>query len=1837
MGAKRIRRWMSRSALVVIGAVFLSISYAPATYAACGGESGGSSGGGGWSLAPSSPSPASPHSRLPFYNMGNYSYMYPIGGVSLDQAATFLGDMKDVTGAYFDQTSNRIVFIGKKNTGTPVFNKDDLAVAIRAVVFNNSIPQVSIGNGMQSPMPVYYFGGIENTNMGAVLESADYQLKKYLFGFTASGQPVSSSSPGYQSLRDRYAAIGPTPGSASISRYWISPKQMNLKQDSATGSFVFDQATMQLQTEAMSASNDPKWNQVSTDFVQQFTAHYDWYAQENPIYERTRELAKLVSVVKWMKDNNIASDYNWAKNYTPNYVPTPTTEPWITSPPTTTSNGLQLSLSGGVSFDTPNAYVADNGQASTLKSAAQSAAPGTESSHWEFNQSGQQYTALAVSANAFRSVGAYGTMATDMVLPAEGDYDLHFSRTYNSLTTGQNGVGRGWSWLPAQMTNLQPWNSTYCAPAGGYAGNYPVKIAYQTLDGGYETFTYNCGSGYVPDKPEFHTRIVRNSDGSFSAYAKDNSYFKFGGDFVLWFHRDRNDNGVYYQYDGTPNVTRITDDYDHQLTIQRDGGGMITGVRDWTNRTVSYGYDGQGNLVSVTDPKGGVLHYGYDSVNRLNSIVDRQGRQLLTQAYNDESKVGTSTTGAGGASITNTYDTTNRIVTTTDNGQRVSKTHYDDKARITKQIDPNNYFVAYTYGTEPSPLTVTDKRLNTTSYTYDPGGNMTSATYPNNKQVTYQYNAQNRVTQISDGRYGITPKVTSFTYDAAGNNLTKTEAGITTTNTYDDSGQLLSAKNALNNTWHFEYDEYGNKTEESNPTGATTQYAYDAVRRLAAQTDPTGRSKSFTYDANNNVLTVTDASGTVTNAYSADNKLVSATLPGGQVTQFAYNALGSQTSTTDAANSLTAYGYDQYQNILSRQDALSHTTQYAYDKLDRKTQETTPLGKVSKWEYDANGNISKRIDASNRETLYSYDNLNRLTQVTYPNTTTVTNTYDDRGNLKQMVGPNGATTFAYDNLDRLTSETDPNNATIAYQYDNASNMTRITYPDNKQVNYTFDTANRLKTITDWNSSQTVYQYNTNGTLASKQLPNGVAAAYTYDGSNRLASLQYTKNQQMITRYTYTRDGRGNVTKEVESAPSAAASYVVFDEVLRSGWSKSWSWDSTISLTDTAAPYAGTKDISWKVDGAWGGLHLRSTGGMLNIAPYNVLSFAMKAASGTNHTMSVNLKDQNDNDISAPVDIGLYGGYPTASGHKVYNIPLSAFGSTATQISGLSFEDNTGQAQPKVYIDDVKFTTATATPITLFADSLLPTLMDWSWGTTNNFADTVPFLGAKSIGVTYTEAWGGLGIQSEEGFSPTAYESLTFALKGSASGQDFGVEATNAEGEGIGQGLSIVPYGGTPDGNGFVSYTVPLTDLQLPAGKVYGLMFQDYTGAPQPKIYIDEIKLTPKVATVTTDKEANFTYDALGRVITATYPGKTYTYAYDAVGNRTASNENGTAKTYTYNNDNQLTAQGSRTFTYDNQGNELTDGQKNLVYDFDNRLTSFTNPTTSQTIGFVYDAAGNRIKKNVNGTPTFQYANDLSGDLSRVLVAKNVTNNAQTYYVYGSSMLSQGGATAASRQYYLDDGLGNVRYITDNAGTSLQAYQYDPYGNQITGSNVSNYSFQQQQNDYETGLTYLRARYYDPTTGRFISKDPIAGFLTDPQTQNGYSYASNDPVNLRDPSGMVVDTIWDIGNVLYDVWTCDWGALAYDGAAVFIPFLPAGLSKGTKILKFGDEARNMNKASNDVITKLQKNGYDIHALKKEVGGDSKHDIFQDSKGDLYVNLKNGSGEPQPLHINVKNLR
>jgi RHS repeat-associated protein len=189
------------------------------------------------------------------------------------------------------------------------------------------------------------------------------------------------------------------------------------------------------------------------------------------------------------------------------------------------------------------------------------------------------------------------------------------------------------------------------------------------------------------------------------------------------------------------------------------------------------------------------------------------------------------------------------------------------------------------------------------------------------------------------------------------------------------------------------------------------------------------------------------------------------------------------------------------------------------------------------------------------------------------------------------------------------------------------------------------------------------------------------------------------------------------------------------------------------------------------------------------------------------------------------------------------------------------------------------------------------------------------------------------------------------------------------------------------------------------------------------------------------------------------------------------------------------------------------------------MTSATG--NGKTITMVYDAFGNRVAKTVNNGTTsvttwYLVEDDVNPTGLPQVMEEKVGGAVERVYTYGLQRISQyqffDNQWTAS--FYVYDGAGSVRQLTDSNGTPTDEYEYDAYGNSFTkqGSTPNNYLYRGEQYDPDLGLYYLRARYYNPATGRFLSRDPEDGKPLDPASLHKYLYAGGDPVNRIDPLG-----------------------------------------------------------------------------------------------------------------------
>jgi len=287
------------------------------------------------------------------------------------------------------------------------------------------------------------------------------------------------------------------------------------------------------------------------------------------------------------------------------------------------------------------------------------------------------------------------------------------------------------------------------------------------------------------------------------------------------------------------------------------------------------------------------------------------------------------------------------------------------------------------------------------------------------------------------------------------------------------------------------------------------------------------------------------------------------------------------------------------------------------------------------------------------------------------------------------------------------------------------------------------------------------------------------------------------------------------------------------------------------------------------------------------------------------------------------------------------------------------------------------------------------------------------------------------------------------------------------------------------------------------------------------------------ASESSGRQVNWTYDGIYRLTGETIslaPSKnngTVSYGLDPVGNRLseASTLNDVPSgSWGYNADDELSSE-----TYDQNGNVTASGGKTFAYDSQNHLVSMNGGA----VQMVYDAFGNRVAKTVNGVTTKYLVEDDVNPTGLPQAFDELTGNVvKRTYTYGLQRISEDQIVnnAWTPSYYGYDGGGNVRNLTNSAGAITDSYEYDAYGNHWTveGSTPNNMLYQGEEWDPDLSLLYLRARYMNPLTGRFLSRDPEDGELTNPASLHKYLYANSDPVNLNDPTGRataVLKPVW----------------------------------------------------------------------------------------------------------------
>ncbi len=284
------------------------------------------------------------------------------------------------------------------------------------------------------------------------------------------------------------------------------------------------------------------------------------------------------------------------------------------------------------------------------------------------------------------------------------------------------------------------------------------------------------------------------------------------------------------------------------------------------------------------------------------------------------------------------------------------------------------------------------------------------------------------------------------------------------------------------------------------------------------------------------------------------------------------------------------------------------------------------------------------------------------------------------------------------------------------------------------------------------------------------------------------------------------------------------------------------------------------------------------------------------------------------------------------------------------------------------------------------------------------------------------------------------------------------------------------------------------------------------------------------------------YDSNGNLTDET------TYTYDAAGNRQSASNGEAQGTYTYDNTHQLagidTNSGTETYTYDEGGRVeqvVRDGETlNLFYNSNDLIVKVTDANNNTVVEYGYDSNGRRVEmSDSNGEKNYLVAPNLGEGLDSPHLVSDAAGNPLASYVYAGSMPLMRLDANGNPTYYLEDGMGSVIGLADGTGSQVTGFEYDSFGNLRTPEGLpaelgGDFRFQGQWWSSNTDFYHIRARYYDPEVGRFISRDPVDLIEYEPESSNPYQFVYNNPGVYSDPTGMFTMAELNAGIKVQDI-------------------------------------------------------------------------------------------------------
>ena|GEM_PF-821553 len=1099
---------------------------------------------------------------------------------------------------------------------------------------------------------------------------------------------------------------------------------------------------------------------------------------------------------------------------------------------------------------------------------------------------------------------------------------------------------------------------------------------------------------------------------------------------------------------------------------------------------ISQYFSADGKLIQIADPYNNTIQFHYSTqgnyTNVLSSIKDVIGN-----------------------TIDITYSDGQVKLTLGNNTVTYFKIKESGKELLGKVRDPLNRETTYDYAISTAKYNL----QGTTPAQDNPYALITGVMYPTGAQSLYTYETTPITRYIDDNMVNQTYRITGRKNQITYTDLTThdfSSKSITYTGDMGSSydADLTFSATIYNGRMTTEYFNKKDYIDTNTPTAyyntkivstagtrqVVTDYTYDEARRFDA---PIQIASKFV-----------DTSG---GGSASPIKL----------TVKSYDDYGNVTSSVDPNNVMMTYTYNATTHLLDSVTEPVSSTQTRYTAFTRNTQgditqiqvrETNASGALlQQTDYvniDAYGNVGRTIvkeSSGDIVTDYEYSTTYHSAYLT-KQSATVTDVEDHTSVIDNS--------FEYElSSGNLTQFTDGNGHVTQYQYDKLGRLIKTIHPDLSTIGVAYDDFNNILTLTDEVGITTVTRWNPMGWKTES----GLMEAGTYKAKSKIGYDDYGRviwQEDAIgnrTQFQYDAWDRGIQTTYADLTNA----YVSYDDI-----------NQTMTSTDAEGnQIIETYDILGRVKKQ----EEKKPGGIATTQAEYVYDYIgnvreAKDAKQKSTLYSYDMMGRLIGVTNAKQETTQYSynmrGHLTQTTYPDQTFTLKKYDELGRMIKKTDGNDNFDQ-----YFYD--------------GNGNLERRIDRNKDSFTFVYDDRDFLTDKistdeTISFTYDDAGKRLTMADGTGTTTNTYTYTYDPYNGGLTQVTFpDAKSIQYAYDANGRRLQMTePFGGN------VYYDYDAMNRLIDIGTAYidgnsdGLN-DDYEAR---YAYYDNGLL--RQIQRKNGNASTYTYDGLN-LDTLTHRKadntiiQSFDYNYDANGNIETRKENGAATSFGYDVLNRIatSSQFAETYDYDSKGNRTSyvrnqlfeNDNDTLVYDDRDRLTQVTT-TGGQTASYRYNGDNLLYERTENGQTTRYY---YDGD--QVIAEADVVNGQpvlKARYLRGQGLVSVEDTTQ-SKAYYLQNGHGDVIELRDDSGnTSLNSYSYDIWGNTIIAAeNVHNiFRYSGEMWDRTTSLQYLRARWYDPSDGRFINEDSFEGQIDNPLSLNLYAYVQNNPLIYADPTG-----------------------------------------------------------------------------------------------------------------------